>query len=84
MSFKFIYLKNLLCKILKTNNRPHLQYNVISDIKASLLITKKKDHQEMPQPLRKQTTPYKMRKGGKLHELKATSSFPKDPGRHQI
>lgn len=54
-----------------------MQYNVNSDIKASLLITRKKDHQEMPQPLRKQTTPYKMRKGENYMSSKQLVHFRK-------
>lgn len=52
-------------------------YNVYSDIKASLFVTRKKDHQEMPQPLRKQTTPYKMRKGENYMSSKQLVHFRK-------
>ncbi len=53
-------------------------YNVISDIKTSSLVTRKeKEHQEMPQQLRKQATPYKLRKGENYMSSKQLVHFRK-------
>jgi len=54
-----------------------LLYTVISDIKASSLVTRKKEYQEMPQQQHKPTTPYKMKKGESYMNAKQLKHFRK-------